>query len=870
MTKRDTIDVLLKKMDEALVKRERDWQFIESQYESMENGHIRSSDYPEYKKRKDDVARRFDSEFHQYQQELDDWCRQVRRRQPHLMELSDEFLNRRGFIPRYIALGKLYIQYENFIADVPRMVEFPFEKSMYVTGDEQNDLIHKLFLRLMYALPAGKLEFYVFDPMGLGNAVSVFNSLFSNGVVFPTKRVMTDKDELKKELKKTLEYAQNLIQNEFDNTCPDWAEYNRLMYSRRDFEKIKPYKVFTFIDVPTDMDDESFKMFQKILYQSRRCGFLVVFSYNEVTLEAEESRYSSVAMNLKKCIEESQPMHEVVNRSSDSWQPAKLSVKHRGERLPDGDKIQELLGIYSQYLRSAAESRQKTFNSLRVDEELYSRTSEDGLLIPIGFAEASDRLIEVAIGNETPHYLIGGTTGSGKSNFLNNLILSACCRYSPKELEVYLLDFKEGVEFTQFADPNLPHAGLIATVSDTEYGISVLNYLREEVRRRYSLYKKAGSKDIEAFRGSHPQELMPRILAIIDEFQVLFENSEKDQTIETLVTLAKQGRACGIHLVLATQTLKGLDFGAIGGQFGGRIALKCSAEDSKLLLGGIGSNNEAAAALKIPFAIMNTTQGNVTGNIKFSVPEMKTEIIKTTIKEMYSNETNGGRCREIKIFEGQCMPVFPMEREFETHGGVSLNLGQVISFKADSLYIGLEALEENNILVCGSSLLMKKGILKAALKSALKCDMIDEVIYIGNRGSTETVMGVSKKIKCFASSKEFLSAYREDLNSSRRFVVMDNCNLVKEVNFPTGYVTSLTGEAKELSDFIENANINSSYVMALYDRANSIKSSKLPDKSFRHKIGVGLNAEEANNFLGNSPIVRIQNTTGRFTQKAER
>lgn len=78
-------------------------------------------------------------------------------------------------------------------------------------------------------------------------------------------------------------------------------------------------------------------------------------------------------------------------------------------------------------------------------------------------------------------------------------------------------------------------------------------------------------------------------------------------TIEMLSVLAKQGRACGIHLILATQSLKGIDFGTLAPQFSGRIALKSTAEDSKLLLGGITSNNEEASELEIPYAILNTS-----------------------------------------------------------------------------------------------------------------------------------------------------------------------------------------------------------------------------------------------------------------------
>lgn len=138
------------------------------------------------------------------------------------------------------------------------------------------------------------------------------------------------------------------------------------------------------------------------------------------------------------------------------------------------------------------------------------------------------------VGDATPHYLIGGTTGSGKSNLLHNLIMSACSRYNPDELRVYLMDFKEGVEFSQYADPNLRHAMLVATEADTEYGITVLKHLVEEKEKRYAVFKSCGCKDIQGYRNKNITEIMPRIMVVIDEFQVLFGNTQKDQTIATL------------------------------------------------------------------------------------------------------------------------------------------------------------------------------------------------------------------------------------------------------------------------------------------------------------------------------------------------
>ena len=110
----------------------------------------------------------------------------------------------------------------------------------------------------------------------------------------------------------------------------------------------------------------------------------------------------------------------------------------------------------------------------------------------IGRAGAARRLgtaLTLAFDDVTPHWLVGGRTGAGKTVFLLNVLYGLAARYSPAELQLYLLDFKEGVCFTEFVpterDPSwLPHARAVGIESDREYGLAVLRELRREAQRR--------------------------------------------------------------------------------------------------------------------------------------------------------------------------------------------------------------------------------------------------------------------------------------------------------------------------------------------------------------------------------------------------
>src|SRR6185436_14173863 len=102
------------------------------------------------------------------------------------------------------------------------------------------------------------------------------------------------------------------------------------------------------------------------------------------------------------------------------------------------------------------------------------------------------------------------------------LITNISLRYSPDEVELYLVDFKKGVEFKTYATHCLPHARVVAIESDREFGLSVLERLDAELKFRADRFRDLGVQDIAGYRQALPAEPLPRIMLIIDEFQELF------------------------------------------------------------------------------------------------------------------------------------------------------------------------------------------------------------------------------------------------------------------------------------------------------------------------------------------------------------
>jgi S-DNA-T family DNA segregation ATPase FtsK/SpoIIIE len=263
-------------------------------------------------------------------------------------------------------------------------------------------------------------------------------------------------------------------------------------------------------------------------------------------------------------------------------------------------------------------------------EDWWREDSRAGISVPLGRAGAT-ALQQLTLGKGTSqHVLIAGKTGSGKSTLLHVFIAQLAMRYSPAEVELFLIDFKKGVEFKTYATNELPHARVVAIESEREFGLSVLQRLDAELMRRGDLFRAAGVNDLPSYRnlaepiganGAPRPGPLPRLVLVVDEFQEFFVEDDKTSQEAALLLdrLVRQGRAFGIHILLGSQTLGGaysLARSTID-QMAVRIALQCSETDAHLIL---SKDNSDARLLSRPGeAIYNAAGGLLEGNHLFQV-----------------------------------------------------------------------------------------------------------------------------------------------------------------------------------------------------------------------------------------------------------
>lgn len=180
----------------------------------------------------------------------------------------------------------------------------------------------------------------------------------------------------------------------------------------------------------------------------------------------------------------------------------------------------------------------------------------------------------VDLSHDGPHCLVGGTTGSGKSELLQTLVAGLAVGARPDELGFVLVDYKGGSAFKACA--LLPHVLGVVTDLDEHLTERALVSLRAELKRREALLAGAGAKDLDDYRrrrGARP-DLPPiaRLVLVVDEFKVLAD--ELPDFVEGLVRIAAVGRSLGVHLVLATQRPAGIITGDMRANVSLRVALR--------------------------------------------------------------------------------------------------------------------------------------------------------------------------------------------------------------------------------------------------------------------------------------------------------
>jgi DNA segregation ATPase FtsK/SpoIIIE, S-DNA-T family len=578
--------------------------------------------------------------------------------------------------------------------------------------------LQAVMLRLLTVIPPGKARFTMIDPVGLGENFSVFMHLTDYDEALATSKIWTEARHIEEQLEKVTEHMEIVIQKYLRGNYRSIEEYNA-----QAGEVAEPYRFLVVANFPAKFSQAATDRLQSIVSVGQRCGVYVLMTMDTAQKPSHDFDLPGLEQQFVR-LEWEGDSFVWDDRDFGMW-PLRLdeppaidlfsSILQRvGEKAKEGSRVEVPFDFIAPN-----------------PADFWKGDGRTKLSIPIGRAGATKRqCLEIGKGT-AQHVLIAGKTGSGKSTLLHALITNVALYYGPDEVELYLVDFKKGVEFKTYAVHALPHARVVAIESEREFGLSVLQRLDVELKRRGDIFREQGVQDLAGYRQANPTRRCPRILFIVDEFQEFFVENDRIATDANLFLdrLVRQGRAFGIHVILGSQTLGG-PYSLVSttiGQMAVRIALQCSEADAELIL---GSENPAARLLSRPGeAIYNDVNGLVEGNNLFQVvwlPEECREDYLNQISQLAGHR--GFLCQQPQIvFEGN-VPAdigkcYPLTQLIASPSPVPTSrvwkawLGEAVSIKEEPTCAVFRPQGASNLLIVGSQEETAIGLMFSTLVS---------------------------------------------------------------------------------------------------------------------------------------------------------
>ena len=465
-------------------------------------------------------------------------------------------------------------------------------------------VIRQVVLDALWHTGPGELSIEVLDPM-LRPVMGPFAGLRKAGSLFPER--VSRPGEFEHTTERLLREAKR-ISDLFRGRDMNLGELKQETNSISEV-----YRLVVILDYPHCLDDRVLSNLTLLLDVGPSCGISFLIHHN-MSIDAP------TVPNIGNVVSQESIIFVSDSQTVPGW-------SHELEFCPDrAPSVEESIRAIERVVVSISKSAAPSLDFLQSHaEDPWTHTSADG--ITATFGRVGQDSLQITLGSEMTqlhNVLVSGAVGQGKSVLLMALVHSIAYRYSPDEVEMYLVDLKEGLTLKPLArddentDSYMPHARVIALESDSAFATAVLEHLVFEFERRADIMRDHGENLLQ-YRRIHPSQRMPRILVVIDEFQKLFTSDEywSTRALDNLVQIAREGRAYGIHLILASQTLSGItgilsQQDGIFAQFPIRLALRNSESESRVVLGP--DNREAADLRFRGEVVVNEDFGAVASN----------------------------------------------------------------------------------------------------------------------------------------------------------------------------------------------------------------------------------------------------------------
>ena len=537
--------------------------------------------------------------------------------------------------------------------------------------DEVISVIESIGLKMISSIPTGLAQVIIFDKTGAGQNFPTLMRLDSK---FTGDKIITEDDQIEKELENIKFSMASVTGSITGNGFESVDDYNN-----KTDEVPQQYKFLFISGFPLGFSKKATESLISILESGRKAGVYTFMSLSLNMKNGKSQMVSGVSLEdiikyltlfefsekpndfmKKKLINENvyvlnvpfKNEHEAKHLMNNTF---KIDFERPGKEFVD-NRVRQLNEDIEHINVKPVISIEKT---LPKPENYWKHSSGSGVSIPFAKNGIEDIFISLGVNQYgedegTHHGLIGGSTGSGKTVLLHDIILQASLRYSPKDLNFWLLDYKEGTEFATYRD--FPHVQILSMESEIEFGQEVLQNAINLIKKRGDMFKELSLNagvtisNLKSYNDTVGEsKILPRIVIIIDEFQALFPKQPRitSKTNELIDDILRRGRSFGINLLMATQTLKGVDMDAqLMSNMPLRIGLKMDAKDVNKLF---DEGNNAPKSLSNPGeGIYNKQFGLSSANSFFqayyasndAVDRIKDKILNYIEKEYSHDEIN--------------------------------------------------------------------------------------------------------------------------------------------------------------------------------------------------------------------------------------
>ncbi len=586
------------------------------------------------------------------------------------------------------------------------------------------DAIHRLLYCELAISPASLQTFALFNPGGSGKGFDIYLSFSKKHPEIMGGKVYTTQAQIREQLESTLAYINEAGQNQFVNYA-DIFEYNE-----RVPDKPEKLKTLCILDFPKYFDATMLESLLSIIRNGSSYGVNVLLQFSEKNVDG------SMGEQAKRLLNEVLGECTTFTFHNETWTQSGIFLD-----LQTGLSSEELSSFDESFSEQLTKIRSAilTLEKVLPKDQWYTGNTTKRLSIPFGKNEDGGiQNLEFgdAVGLGTSHYaLLTGATGSGKSSLLHTLILNAITYYDPSELNLYLLDFKSGTEFKIYEEYRVPHIKLLALDAMQEFGQSILEELWNIMQERVKLFADVQDKDIKnitQYRQVTGKPL-PRILVIMDEFQMLF-NEENNRRIAyevgaKMADFVSLARVYGIHFILSTQTMARLSSGfsirkSTLSEMHVRIGLQSTEDEARYLFGdafGKLAFNKMGNAKGTGVYVENDARPKLISFKGAYCDEEHQREILSLVDRRYSMSPD----TSMRVFRGASEPSisdcegFMSPQQDEVFTSVAIYLGEPIKV-APHVCIKVSRMRRSNLLIVGSRHEMIDKLVALYILNALK------------------------------------------------------------------------------------------------------------------------------------------------------